>query len=198
MGPEADQGLEAVQEPFPQVPYTVVPRVLCFLRHGKDVLLLRGASDKRLWAGLYNGVGGHVERGEDPRQAARREIREETGLEVGELHLGGIVHVSLSHSPGVLIFCFTGEAPSREVHPSAEGSLEWVDPARLAALPLVEDLPPLLSRLLNAPHDAPPFFARSAYESAGRLEISWGTGNLRTGSGRSNDGHYHHAPEGRP
>jgi 8-oxo-dGTP diphosphatase len=153
--------------------YTVIPRVNCFLRHGRDVLLLKGASDKRIWAGRYNGVGGHVERDEDPLTAARREIREETGLEVRELRLGGIVHVCLSKGPGVLMFLFTGEAPSREVHPSAEGTLEWVDPARIGELPAVEDLPVLLPRLLETPLGAPPFFARSYYDAEGHLRVEF-------------------------
>jgi 8-oxo-dGTP diphosphatase len=147
--------------------------VNCFLRHGGDVLLLKGAPDKRLWAGLYNGIGGHVERDEDPLTAARREIREETGLEVEELRLGGIVHVCLPQGPGVLLFLFTGQAPSREVRPSAEGALEWVDPARIAGLPVVEDLPVLLPRLLEAGPGAPPFFARSHYDAAGRLRVEF-------------------------
>lgn len=33
--------------------------------------------------------GGHVEEGEDPPEAARREAREEAGVELGELHLIG-------------------------------------------------------------------------------------------------------------
>src|SRR5512136_3499234 len=100
---ESDQGTAIPR-------YSVVPRVNCFLRHGRDVLLLKGAPDKRIWAGRYNGLGGHVERDEDPLAAARREIREEAGLEVGELRLGGIVHVCLAQGPGVLLFLFTGEA----------------------------------------------------------------------------------------
>ena len=38
-----------------------------------EVLLLRGAADKRLWANRYNGLGGHVEAGEDVLSAAKRE-----------------------------------------------------------------------------------------------------------------------------
>jgi len=61
--------------------YTVIPRVLIFpfASDGK-VLLLKGAAHKRIWAGLWNGIGGHVETGESILQAAQRELREETGL----------------------------------------------------------------------------------------------------------------------
>ncbi|MGC8872910.1 MAG: NUDIX domain-containing protein [Chloroflexia bacterium] len=153
--------------------YTVVPRVLCFLRDGDDLLLLRGAPGKPLWAGLYNGVGGHMEPHEDPYQAALREIREETGLEVSELHLGGILHVSLSQAPGVLVFCFVGRAPCRDVRPSREGTLEWIPVARLPELPLVEDLPQLLPRLLQPRPGHTPFFARSFYLPNGCLRIEF-------------------------
>lgn len=153
--------------------YTVVPRVLCFLVDGDAVLLLKGAPEKPLWAGLYNGVGGHMEAHEDPYQAARREIREETGLEVSELYLRGILHVSLSQGPGVLVFCFVGPAPSRSVRPSREGTLEWVPLARLPELPLVEDLPLLLPRLLRPRPDDLPCFARSYYLPNGRLQLEF-------------------------
>lgn len=165
-GGESEQGVEGSR-------YSVVPRVLCFLRSGDEVLLLRGAPGKRLWAGRYNGIGGHVERGEDPLQAARREIREETGLDMADLRLAGIVHVCLSQGPGVLLFVFTGEVPSREVVPSAEGTPEWVLPEAVADLPVVEDLPLLLPRVLAVFAGAPPFFARSYYDAEGRLRVEF-------------------------
>ncbi len=46
--------------------YTVVARTLVFLTCGSKVLLLKGAPTKRLWAGKYNGIGGHLEPGESP------------------------------------------------------------------------------------------------------------------------------------
>ena len=162
---EEDQGVEESR-------YTVVPRVLCFLRWGNEVLLLKGAPGKRRWAGRYNGIGGHVERGEDPLQAARREVREETGLEVADLRLAGIVHVGLAQGPGVLLFVFAGEAPSRRVRPSGEGALEWVLPEAVERLPVMEDLPVLLPRVLAVAAGAPPFLARSYYDK-GRLRVEF-------------------------
>ena len=130
--------------------YAVIPRTLTFLTHEGDVLLLRGAPDKTLWAGRLNGVGGHVEPDEDVCASARREVREETGLDVGDLALRGIVHVGGEPPlPGVVLFVFVAEAPSRETQPSPEGHLEWHPVAHLPEEDLVADLPALLPRVLR-------------------------------------------------
>jgi|GEM_PF-101652 len=129
--------------------YTVIPRVLVFLTRGEEVLLLRGAPDKKLWAGKYNGLGGHIEPGETPHQAAVREVREEAGLSAATLTLRAIVHVTLAPAPGVLFFVFTGVASSGDLRCSTEGTPQWVSRSKIGALPLVEDLPELLPRILE-------------------------------------------------
>ncbi|MEA3309534.1 MAG: NUDIX domain-containing protein [Chloroflexota bacterium] len=128
--------------------YTVIPRTLVFLTRGEEVLLLRGAPDKRLWAGKYNGLGGHIEVGEEPRRAARREVQEEAGLDVAELSLRAVIQVTFPEPPGVMLFVFVGAAPLSEPCPSPEGTPVWVQRQDIAAYPLVEDLYELLPRVL--------------------------------------------------
>jgi len=133
----------------PGTPYTTVSRTLIFLTRGDEVLLLKGAPHKRLWAGKYNGVGGHLKPGESPHTSALRELREETGLAAAALTLRGIVHITLPQPPGILLFVFSGIAKDDLLIPSEEGTPTWVNRRDLDSLPLVEDLPALLPRVLD-------------------------------------------------
>jgi len=142
--------------------YRVSVRTLVFVRHAGEVLLVRRAAGRAVWPGRYNGVGGHVEAGEGLAEAARREVAEETGLEVRSLRLAGLLHATeAGEAEGVLVAVFTAEADRRAARASAEGEPVWVAPEAVLGLPLVPDLPALWPRLWpEVP--APPFTARVA------------------------------------
>jgi 8-oxo-dGTP diphosphatase len=142
--------------------YMLIPRVLIFITRGSRVLLIKGASNKRLWADKYNGVGGHVEPGEDILTAAQRELIEETGL-TADLWLCGTVVVETGRNPGIGMYVFKGESLQGEPRGSSEGILEWVPFAKVKDLPVVEDLPVLLKRIHKMKRGDSPFSARSHY-----------------------------------
>lgn len=131
---------------------------------------MRGAAHKRLWAGRYNGLGGHIEPGEDVLGAARRELLEETGLSA-DLHLCGVVIIDAEPDTGVGLYVLRGECPTGEPLPGSEGAAEWVDVSRLAELPLVEDLDRLLPRVLGMRPGDSPFSALYTYLGDGRLQV---------------------------
>jgi 8-oxo-dGTP diphosphatase len=163
----ADQGVSASRNR-----YQVVPRTLCFVRHGDEVLLLKGAPHKRIWANRYNGLGGHVERGEDLFNATLREVREESGLQVHDLRLAAVVHADAGDPEvGILFFVFTAASDTKAVIESPEGALEWHP---VGALPLDEmapDLPVILPRVLSLPVGAAPLFLAYSYDDQDQLVI---------------------------
>jgi 8-oxo-dGTP diphosphatase len=146
----------------------VYARTLCFVEHEGRVLMLRGAPAKRLYANLYNGLGGHVEAGEDVLESVRREVREEAGIELESVRLRAVVNVDEEAGPGVMVFVFLAASPSGQARASDEGTLEWVSPAELMKLDLVEDLRQALPMFLDKGNPGV-WFGRFGFDAAGGL-----------------------------
>ncbi len=151
-----EQGTEAAR-------HAVIPRVLIFIFDREKVLLLKGAPPKRIWPGLYNGIGGHLEPAESVVECAQRELQEECGIEGIPLDLCGVIHVDTSSDPGILLFVFKGVFGGEEIMASAEGSLHWINTNKLSDIPVVPDLLELVPRVTNWNSNDPIIFGRYFY-----------------------------------
>ncbi len=98
------------------------------VRRGDQILVMKRAMG--LMSGAWYFPGGALEQGESPEEAPRREIREETGLEVDNLRLFRVWHYRQDESTPAVGVTFTCEVPPdaepqiNEEHSAAR----WVDP----------------------------------------------------------------------
>ncbi len=151
--------------------YTVVPRTLSFLIQDDRILLLRIREGRNAWSGLLNGVGGHIEQGESPGEAARREILEETGLVADQLQLCGVVLVDVGSKPGIALTIFVGGASEGKLTASAEGVPEWIPLSQLKEQALVQDLHELIPRALDCHARKTTFTALTMFDQDGSPRI---------------------------
>ena len=120
--------------------------VLCLIQDGDRVLLQNRA--KKDWKG-YTLPGGHVEPGESFVDAVKREMKEETGLDIINPRLNGIKQFPIEDGRYIVLL-FKTEQFSGEVVSSEEGKMEWVSRNRLSEIEAVDDLDDLL-RVIDDP-----------------------------------------------
>ena len=121
---------------------------LMFVRHNRQVLLQQHPVGSR-FSGQWNGVGGHVEAGEDVCQAARREVREEAGIEVRAPRLRFVLHERDRSDEATLVFWFVAEWLSGALRPERGRVLRWVPNLEIEKLPLLLDIRAVWPRLFE-------------------------------------------------
>jgi 8-oxo-dGTP diphosphatase len=149
--------------------YTVIPRTLILVFNGDKVLLLKGAESKKNWAGRYNGLGGHVERGEDVLSSAKRELLEESGISKIDLHLCGTILCDVEEFMGVAIYVYKGYVDKVPLQPGEEGILEWMPVSDVNELNIVEDMPIIIPRVYAWEVGEAPFSGTNHYDENEKL-----------------------------
>ena len=161
------QGADATQNRW-----LVIPRTLSFVMNGDDMLLMKRAPHRRVFPNRYNGLGGHIERNEDPLAGAVREIEEESGLKVHSMRLRSIHNIDAGEETGILLFVYTAISDSRALSQAAsEGTLEWIPKSKVLDLDLVEDLPCLIPRILDMEDDRQPMYVHVSYDAADVMQL---------------------------
>ena len=109
----------------------LAPAIIVLIRRGEEVLLARG---RNFGGPMYSTLAGFVEPGESLEQAVRREIREEVGVELGDIRYWGSQPWPFPHS---LMVGFIAEWAAGDVRPDpAEiADAAWFTPDSLPNIP---------------------------------------------------------------
>jgi len=111
----------------------VAVTVLVF--RGGRMLSMRRSSTQQAGAGLWEGVSGRVQVGEDPVAAARREVQEETSLEVVVHPRPVTAYAALRRGEPMTVVVFAAEHERGEVVLSDEhDDFRWCEAEELSEL----------------------------------------------------------------
>jgi 8-oxo-dGTP diphosphatase len=105
--------------------------------------------------GLWNGVGGKIEKGETPRQAVLREINEETGLTPKSIRFAGVVtweDAPETNRSGMYVYLAETEPNDTTLfgnRETDEGLLVWIEERHLFDFPVVSNIPFFLPSMLD-------------------------------------------------
>jgi len=122
--------------------------VKCVVRNRDAVVFVRHSyGDRRQW----ELPGGGIKRGEDPRDTAAREAREELGLDLAQWRALGSVE-SRGYRKRTTVICFEAYSPGRAltVDPGEIEEARWFDLADLP-VPMGLDARVVLTRLVHPP-----------------------------------------------
>jgi 8-oxo-dGTP diphosphatase len=99
-------------------------------------MVFRNKKPNDIHAGKWNGLGGKIEPGESPEACVRREVCEESGLEIHDPYLHGLLVFANFKGQDWYVFVFTATEFEGELIDSPEGRLEWIPDEEVGNLPL--------------------------------------------------------------
>jgi len=101
--------------------------VSSFIVKDNKLLLIKRTSDNKHFANAWEIPGGRLEIGEDPIQGAKREAKEETGIDVEVLHPLSVKHFVREDGQTITKLNFLCRALSNDIKLSEEhAGFEWV------------------------------------------------------------------------
>lgn len=109
---------------------------VCYVVNNDQILLLQ--RNHRPFEGRWDGLGGLVDFGESPEEAARREVFEESGLRVESIsHRAHLLLYNTESEAAISVDLFVAAGAQGELKESQEGLPVWVPRSQVMGLDLV-------------------------------------------------------------
>lgn len=124
----------------------------CFVKKGNKYLLLHRNPTKRIMPDIWMAPGGHREFNEGLFECARREILEETGLQIKNIQIKAAGNAYVKDIDQEFFFhMLTADYASGELKTSdSDGIFAWLTKNQIAKLPnLLPELKHILSHVLS-------------------------------------------------
>ena len=140
----------------------IIPSVICYIeKEGKFLLLRREKPPDR---GKYVAPGGKIKMGEEVYEAVKREVKEETGLNIDRLkYIGTTFHYEEEKT--WIVFVFYTRYFKGKIKETREGPLFWFSKEEILGL----DLPPGDRYFLTYVFNKELFFGTFWYNKRGEL-----------------------------
>ncbi|MPQ45204.1 NUDIX hydrolase [Clostridium tarantellae] len=136
---------------------------LCYIEKDNKILLLhRTKKENDIHEGKWIGVGGKFEQGETPEECVIREVKEETGLELRNPVLRGIMTFpKFKDNEDWYVFAFAAKDFTGKLIECDEGKLKWIAREEVLQMPTWEGDLIFLKWILE---DKPFFTAKFSYK----------------------------------
>lgn len=141
---------------------------LCYIENDDKILLLhRIKKENDVHEGKWIGVGGKLEEEESPEECIIREVKEETGLDIKNPKLRGVMTFpKFKDNEDWYCFLYTATEFTGELIECNEGELKWIEKSKVLDMPTWEGDLIFLKWLLE---DRSMFSAKFVYEN-GKLK----------------------------